>query len=326
MPGRLTPAPGHRQSGCAHPCLRGAMPTAEPMTAGTSVDGYVVGSLLGTGGFGAVYGARAPDGREVALKVSHEVAGHSTVQIVRMQNEIEVLARLRHPSLVEVRGYGFTTDGRFYLAMDRAEGVRLDHYLRPRGRLEPIEAIQIVRKVAEAMAYCHERDVLHLDLKPENVLVSDPHEPRVKVLDFGLAHLVAAPGLAAGARGGTLPHMAPEYFEPGGTAKPGASLDLYAIGTILYELLSGQLPFEGTSPQEHVRNKLTGEARPLRDVARGVPEPLADLVHELLERDPGKRLASAALLSARLKDLYYAILAGRPDAPAAPRAKPRSGD
>lgn len=281
--------------------------TLEP---GSTIDGYTVDVLLGTGGFGTVYAARAPDGRDVALKISHDNALRSTSQAVRMQTEIEVLARLRHPALVEVHGYGFTEDGRFYLAMERVAGIRLDHYLRPRSRLEPIEAIQIVRKVADAMAYCHELDVLHLDLKPENVTITDPHDPRVKVLDFGLAHLVAAPGLARAPRGGTLPRMAPEYFQPGGLSEVGPSLDLYAIGTILYELLSGHLPFEGHSPVDHVRLKLTSEPRPLREVAPGVPEPLCAVVHQLLARDPAARMGSAALLSTRLKEAYYAILSG----------------
>jgi tetratricopeptide (TPR) repeat protein len=293
------------------------MHRVDTLQPGTMIDGYAVDVLLGTGGFGTVYAARAPDGRDVALKISHDNALRSTSQAVRMQNEIEVLARLRHPALVEVRGYGFTEDGRFYLAMERVEGIRLDHYLRPRGRLEPIEAIQIVRKVADAMAYCHELDILHLDLKPENVTITDPHEPRVKVLDFGLAHLVAAPGLARAPRGGTLPHMAPEYFQPAGLSEVGPSLDLYAIGTILYELLSGQLPFEGRSPVDHVRLKLTSDPRPLREVALSVPEPLCAVVHQLLARDPAARMGSAALLSTRLKEVYYAILAGSlgPDAP-----------
>jgi hypothetical protein len=289
----------------------------------STIDGYTVGSLLGTGGFGAVYRASAPDGRDVALKVSHETASHSTSQVVRIQNEIEVLAVLRHPSLVEVRGYGFTADGRFYIAMELVEGVRLDRYLHKRGRLDPIEAIQIVRKVADAMAYCHERNVLHLDLKPENVTITDSHEPRVKVLDFGLAHLANAPGLGGVPRGGTLPHMAPEYFEPGGVTKPGPPLDLYSIGTIFYELLTGHLPFAGHSPVEHVRLKLTSEARPLREIAPALPEGLCTIVHELLARDPAVRLGSASLLSARLKELYYAILSGAPDPPSRRTREPR---
>jgi hypothetical protein len=299
------------------------MPNVEMLPPRSTIDGYIVGALLGTGGFGAVYRASAPDGRDVALKVSHESASHSTSQVVRIQNEIEVLVRLRHPALVEVHGYGFTPDGRFYIAMELVEGVRLDHYVHQRGRLDPIEAIQIVRKVADAMAYCHELNVLHLDLKPENVAITDSYEPRVKVLDFGLAHLANAPGLGGAPRGGTLPHMAPEHFQPGGVTKPGPALDLYSIGTILYELLTGHLPFAGHSPVEHVRLKLSGDARPLREIAPAVPEALCTIVHELLARDPAVRLSSAALLSSRLKELYYAILSGAPDPPSRRAHEPR---
>jgi hypothetical protein len=296
----------------------------ETLEPGSTVEDFVLGALLGTGGFGTVYRARSTDGRsgEVALKISHPTVGRlSTQQIIRQQNEIEALARLSHPSLVKVHRYGFTADGRFLLAMELVEGVRLDQYLAERRRLDVIEAIQIVRKVAETLAYCHAQGVLHLDLKPENIMLTEVHEPRLKVLDFGLAHLrgEARAGLGAPTRGGTVPYMAPEYFVQGGALAPDPKLDLYAIGTILYELLSGEMTFDADSVGQLAQFKRFTDPKPIRDRVPSVPEPVAALVHALLARDPAQRFGSAAALATRLKELYYATLAGAPagDAPAA---------
>jgi tetratricopeptide (TPR) repeat protein len=284
---------------------------------GSTYEDYVIGTALGSGGFGTVYRAWGKDGQEVALKISHPVSGRlSTQQVIRQQNEIEALARLSHPSLVKVHRYGFTGDGRFFLAMELVEGVRLDQYLAERRRLDVIEAIQIVRKVAETLAYCHASNVLHLDLKPENIMLTEPHEPRLKVLDFGLAHLrgEAGPGLGAPARGGTLPYMAPEYFQATGPLSPDAKLDLYAIGTILYELLSGELTYDASSVGRLSQFKRYTDPKPIRDRVPSVPDAVAALVHSLLARDPAVRFGSAALLATRLKQLYYSTLAGAPSA------------
>jgi tetratricopeptide (TPR) repeat protein len=289
----------------------------ERLDPGSTIEDFVLGAPLGSGGFGTVYRARASDGKDVALKISHPTTGRlSSQQIIRQQNEIEALARLSHPSLVKVHRYGFTADARFFLAMELVEGVRLDQYLGERRRLDVIEAIQIVRKVAETLAYCHAQGVLHLDLKPENIMLTEPHEPRLKVLDFGLAHLRGdmAGGLGAPARGGTVPYMAPEYFIHGAVLAPDPKLDLYAIGTILYELLSGELTFKGSSLGQLAEFKRYTDPMPIRDRVPSVPEPVAALVHSLLAREPWARYRSAAALATRLKELYYATLAGAPAA------------
>jgi tetratricopeptide (TPR) repeat protein len=279
---------------------------------GSSVGQFTLGRKLGAGGFGTVYAAQAADGHEVAVKLSHpSTRPVSTREMLRRQNEIEALIRVNHPSLVKVLGYGFNEDARFYLAMELVDGVGLEQYLAERGRLDVIEALQIVRKVAEAVAACHAAGLLHLDLKPENIVLTEPHEPRLKVLDFGLAQLTSTlAGMTTKGRSGTLAYMAPECFTAQGAERPDARRDLYAIGAILYELLTGQITCDAPGLAELVHLKLNVDPTPIRELIPSVPEPVADLVASLLTRDPAHRLASAAILATRLKELYFATLSG----------------
>ncbi|HEX8698074.1 MAG TPA: protein kinase, partial [Myxococcaceae bacterium] len=141
---------------------------------GTPVGAYVIENVLNSGGFGVVYRARDAQQKLVAIKISKHSAKNITAQqLVWQQNEIEALTKLRHPSLVEVLGYGFMEDGRLYLVMEMVEGVVLGQYLRDKGPLEVLEALQLTRRIAEALAYCHELKVLHLDLKPANIIIVD---------------------------------------------------------------------------------------------------------------------------------------------------------
>jgi eukaryotic-like serine/threonine-protein kinase len=285
--------------------------TERDTESGTTVGGFVLGRRLGVGGFGAVYAAQDRDGQEVAVKISHPGSVRlSVAEIGRRQAGIEALARLRHPCLAKVHGYGLTAEGRLYLATELVEGVGLGQYLAERRRLQSTEAIQIMRRVADAVAYCHALDILHLDLRPENIVLTEPHEPRLKVLHFGLAQLASEPPSVPPA-GPAQPHAyrAPECFLPDASNPPDSRHDLYALGAILYQLLTGRLPLEAASAPELAQLKVTADPRPVRDLVRKVPEPLAALVHSLLARDPCVRLGGAGFLSMRLKELYYSILA-----------------
>lgn len=281
----------------------------EALSPGTTVGGYTVEEPLGTGGFGVVYRARHVSGRRVAIKVSKRpAAALSTQLLLWQQNEIEILTRLHHPSLVEVLSYGFLADGRLYLAMELVEGRLLSDYLAERGRLETIEAIRLVRRIAEALAYCHESKVLHLDLKPGNILLTDPYEPRLKVLDFGLSRLTSGfQGAETKLPAGTLAYMAPEYILGQGE-RVGAKVDLYALGVLFYELLAGRLPVAAAQLKELIQRKQSGHLVPLDEAAPQVPAPVVSLVHSLLAPQPEHRYSSAAMLAARLKHLYYRTL------------------
>jgi tetratricopeptide (TPR) repeat protein len=279
---------------------------------GTWVGAYVIENVLSSGGFGVVYRARDAAGQPVAIKVSKTSAKSITAQqLVWQQNEIEALTRLRHPSLVEVLGYGFMEDGRLYLVMELVEGVVLSQYLQDKGPLEVLEALQLTRRIAEALAFCHERKVLHLDLKPANIIITDPVEPKVKVLDFGLARL--SNGFRThegGPVAGTLAYMAPECFF-GAVDRLTEKVDLYALGTLLYEMLSCVLPFPKDASYVALGSlKRLAKMTPLEAAAPLVPPPVVGLVRSLLAADPAQRMGEAGRLASRLKGLYFDLLHG----------------
>ncbi|MBN1206248.1 MAG: protein kinase [Myxococcaceae bacterium] len=279
---------------------------------GTQVGAYVIEDMLSSGGFGVVYRARDAGQRLVAIKISkHSAKSITAQQLVWQQNEIEALARLRHPSLVEVLGYGFLEDGRLYLVMEMVEGAVLGHYLQEKGPLEVLEALQLTRRIAEALAYCHESKILHLDLKPANIIITDPVEPKVKVLDFGLARL--SNGFRThegGPVAGTLAYMAPECFF-GAVDRFSEKADLYSLGTLLYEMLSCILPFPNNASYAALGSlKRAGKMTPLEQAAPLVPEPVVALVRSLLEPDLAQRFSGAGRLATRLKGLYFDLLQG----------------
>jgi eukaryotic-like serine/threonine-protein kinase len=279
---------------------------------GTRVGSYVIDEVLSSGGFGVVYRARDAAAQPVAIKVSkHSAKSITAQQLVWQQNEIEVLTRLRHPSLVEVLGYGFLEDGRLYLVMELVNGTVLNQYLQERGPLEVLEALQLTRRIAEALAYCHESKVLHLDLKPANIIITDPVGPKVKVLDFGLARL--SNGFRThegGPIAGTLAYMAPECFF-GAVERLTEKVDVYALGTLLYEMLSCVLPFPSNSSYAALGSlKRAGKMNPLEQYAPLVPPPVSSLVKALLEADPSQRFGGAGRLASRLKGLFFEMLHG----------------
>lgn len=286
---------------------------------------YIVERVLGEGGFGRVYAARSPAG-PVAVKVANRrMQELSAQELVLQQNELEALTRLRHPGVVRVHQHGFTEAGELYLAMELVEGTSLEAMLAEHGRLDTVVVLGIVGKVAEALGHCHGLGVTHLDLKPDNVLVVDEHEPRIKILDFGLARMARSWGGELVSVVGTPLYMPPERFHD--QAVPDPRADLYALGVILYESLSGQPPFEDGEIDAVFAAKQAGDIVPLRTLAPSVPELLSQLVMRLLDPDPARRPASAGEVARMLKGTFHAALGGSADSaphPALPDAPARA--
>jgi tetratricopeptide (TPR) repeat protein len=279
------------------------------LPSGADVGGFVIGDLLGEGGFGTVYRARSPQGEPVALKIFKRDPARSHQQSLE-QNEIEALLRLNHPSLVRLKSYGYLKDGPLWLVMELVEGEPLNLYLRRQGRLDTIEAIRIVRKIAEALAHCHDLNIAHLDLKPQNIILMDPEEPRLKVLDFGLAYVEGGWKGPDSVRAGTIAYMAPESLQQQRPPTFNPRIDLYALGIIFYELLAGRLPFPADDVSEMIERKRAGDIVPLREIAPDVPEPVQRVVRQLLATDPTERPGSATWLVSCLQDLYFVTLGG----------------
>src|SRR6185436_13125891 len=241
----------------------GSNPTLAPPVLPV-VAGYAIQRVLGSGGLSVVYAVTDAGGRELALKVSQRPS--STELLDLHHTEIELLARLHNPAVVRIHASGVLDDGRPYIVMELVHGQSLRVFLAERQRLDALQAISLVRKVADAMAHCHDMGVLHLDLKPSNIMVVDAHALDVKVLDFGISRLYGSWDAAhTQVIAGTPGYVAPEYLTQRGREKLDARADLYALGVIFYELLAGRLPFEASSTSELIDKQIDGRYVPLRE-------------------------------------------------------------
>jgi serine/threonine-protein kinase len=253
---------------------------------------YAVGRTLGHGGMSTVYEAEdLKHHRQVALKVMRPKVA-TALGPKRFLREIELAARLAHPHIVPVHDSG-EADGFLYYVMPLLEGETLRARLARQGELPVADVVRIVRDVADALAYAHGHGVVHRDIKPDNVLVSGRH---ALVTDFGVAKAVreAASGqtlTTIGVSLGTPAYMAPEQAAADELLDHRA--DIYALGVMAYELLTGETPFTGKSPQVVMTRHITEEPRPISEHRDSVPEPLANLVMRALRKKPADRWQSA---------------------------------
>lgn len=271
---------------------------------------YRVIRKLGEGGMGAVFEAfHEVIQRRVAIKVLHAEAGRGADTINRFINEARAANLVDHPGLVQITDFGHLPDGSGFLVMEYLQGETLAGRLQSSGgKLSPSETVQIGSQIAAALAVAHKKGIIHRDLKPSNaMLVPDPAMQmgeRIKVLDFGLAKLsevreAAVVNTNSQAILGTPIYMSPEQCE--GAGRVDAKSDVYALGCMLYEMLSGQPPFLGDGPGQIIGQHLFKQPVPLGKVAPSVPAALAELVDRLLikpkEQRPSMREVQRALES-----------------------------
>ena len=269
------------------------------LTEGQRLGAYRIVRLLGEGGMGAVYEARQePLDRRVALKTLHADHAKNKESIARFFNEAKVLSRLEHPSIVQVSDFGHAADGTAYLVMEYLRGQslasRMDKLSEKGQRLPISTALQVCVQVSDVLSLAHTQGIVHRDIKPENLmLVADPVAPggeRVKVLDFGIAKLSDDRGGVKTATDqvmGTPAYMSPEQCA--GAGGVDAQTDVYALGCVLYELLSGRTPFVADGPGRLIGMHLFQEPPPLLSVAPQVPSDIADLVHRMLRKEKTQR-------------------------------------
>jgi serine/threonine-protein kinase len=273
------------------------MSSSELTLVGRRIGPYAVEALLGTGGMGAVYRARSSDGRAVALKVLAAPLAADPTAVARFVAEARAIARARHPSIVDVIDFGRSDEGLSYFVMELLAGRTLAARLAVESRLPVGAAIAIALEVAQAMAAAHAVGVIHRDLKPENLFLVE--SGGLKILDFGIAKLRdgAGPRTASGIVLGTPGWMAPEQATGEGVDERS---DVYALGVLLYRLLSGRMPFAGeTLSQLVARQRRRPEA--LVDARSDVPRSLSLLVERMLAPDPARRPATMAELGERLR-------------------------
>ncbi len=283
---------------------RGSLKTVpQPPPGAPEVPGYQLEELLGQGAMGVVYQAYQPRlGRHVALKVIKTGALASEDAITRFQTEVHLLGRLNTPHIVQIYDVGqFGTPAQWYCAMELCTGGTLEDFLEQK-RLSWSEAAKLVRSLARAIQEAHSENIVHRDLKPGNVLLDA--EGRLKITDFGLAKdLSNQDGLSkTGDIMGTPAYMAPEQAL-GEIRQIGPPTDVWALGAILYEMLTGTPPFSGASLWDVIQAALRQEPPPLRLRGSRVPRDLEVVCLKCLEKDPARRYPHAGALAEDLDRL-----------------------
>ncbi len=266
------------------------------------VDGHQVIEMLGRGGMGTVYRVKDPfTGGQLALKWLNPGVTRTSLERLRFEREFHLAGQCDHPYLVKAHRYG-EYQGQPYYTMELIDGKNFRDFLNPYGAPLNLEQItrstSVVERLLEGLAYIHENSIIHRDLKPENVLVESEGIPRI--LDFGLARVQALEEGASSRERWTLPGTVlgtPHYMAPEQLSEQPLDprLDLFALGVMLYEAFSGQLPFGGEAYEVMVSILMT-EPPPLEEKGVELPTDLSRLIASLLAKQPADRPQSAAQL------------------------------
>jgi serine/threonine protein kinase len=264
---------------------------------------YKLEKVLGRGGMGAVYaGVHQETGERAAVKIlSGHLADDESFR-ERFKIEVETLKRLSHPGIVQLSGFG-EDDGHLFFVMELVDGKSLHDELAAGRRFSWREVTRIGIEVAQALKHAHDRGIIHRDLKPANLLIDA--EEHVKLTDFGIAKLYGGTSVTAdGGVLGTADYMAPEQAD----GKPVSSrCDLYSLGSVLYALLVGRPPFTGKTVIQVIAALKHEKPVPVRRLAPDTPAELEDIVLQLLDKDPQKRIPTALALANRLKAMEHAL-------------------
>ena len=283
---------------------------------GTLVDGrYRIVSRVGSGGMGDVYCAEDQQlGRMVALKLLHRRFAEDREFVERFRREASSAAGLQHPNVVAVYDRG-AWDGTSYIAMEYLPGRTLKQVVQEDAPLEPVRAIDLTVQVLRAARFAHKRGVIHRDLKPHNVIVDG--EDRAKVTDFGIARAGASDMTQTGSIMGTAQYLSPEQAQ--GTPVTPRS-DLYSIGIVLYELLTGHVPFDGESAVTIALKQVNEPPLPPTNFNSSVTPELEGVVLRALAKDPAQRFASADEMILALERARAGIVEGAAPDPGATAA------
>ncbi len=283
----------------------------------TVLDGqYQMEALLGKGGMGAVYRARhILLGDRVAIKVLPPEVRTNAEWLRRFRREGQAARRFRHPNSVTVYDLRTAADGTIYMVMEFVEGHTLAHELKTRGRFTAAEAFEILTPIMSVLDTAHAMGVVHRDLKPENIMVGTPPEggePVVKLLDLGIAKMREIAGdnggntalTTAGQVLGTPYYMSPEQWGEiprDGSSEIDGRADIYSLGLVFYELISGRRPFAGKTLHELRREHVNTRPRPLHEVATDVPRGFSDAITRATAKDRGDRQPTAGALANELR-------------------------
>jgi eukaryotic-like serine/threonine-protein kinase len=286
---------------------------------------YEILEEIGHGGMASVYRARDKRlGREVAVKIIHPHLRTSSEVAARFRAEARAVAKLRHPNIVEVYDVSDADEAEQYLVVELVRGTTLRQLKLRHDKMPPEIAAVIALEVLDALACAHESGVVHRDVKPENVLVALPRSdlaaqgpsgemssPLVKLADFGIAKLLDAPGMTStGQVMGSPAHMAPEQIEAG---EADARSDLFAVGVVLYECMTGHPPFEGNNPAQVLKRVLDGRYAPAGAERPAIGSRWSAIIDRALKHRKEDRFATASSMRAAIALELERLDSGSPD-------------
>lgn len=267
---------------------------------GDQFDHFQIRAHLAQGGMSDIY--RAYDllsSKEVVIKIPNRASIGDPAQYERFQRELEVMRTLDHPAIQKgVSSGNFNSTP--YLVTELIDGESMRTYVQRTAPLPPEEAVALIRKIAEGLAHCHDHEIIHRDIKPENILIESDGQP--VILDFGLAltkHAFRVTYANLSGAAGTPDYMAPEQIEG---QRGDKRTDLYAVGTMLFELLAGHIPFEGDNHLAIMSQHLQGTVPRLDQLHPGISPQLAAVVAHAMQRDPEERYSD---LHAMIHDLDH---------------------
>lgn len=277
---------------------------------GTSVDRYEILEELGHGGMSVVY--RGMDGsleREVAVKVLHNHLAKKLENRRRFHREAKAIARLRHRNILEIYDFSSEDAERSYIVMEYVAGENLRQLIARTGTPPPEAGALIAIEICNALEHAHDHGIIHRDLKPENIMVSEGGA--LKLMDFGIAHVIDAETMTAtGSLMGSPAHMAPELID----GKPvDVRADVFALGTVLYWLVTGQLPFDGANAPQVLRKVLEGDFEDPETREPRVGKRLAEVIRNCLAHNPDDRYPSVIPVRNELQAIVASIGIKEPD-------------
>ena len=266
---------------------------------GKTLGKYEVLEHIGHGGMAEVYkGQHVRLDRPVAIKILHPFLADEEGFVVRFQREAKIVATLRHSNIMQVFDFDYHEElNIYYMVMEFIDGPTLKSMMMEKGQLPVEDAVRIGAAIADALDYAHRRDMVHRDIKPANIMFTSEGEP--VLTDFGIAKMMSLSGLtASGAMIGTPAYMAPEV----GLGKQGTSAaDIYSLGVVLYQMVTGQLPFESDNPMNMVMQHIN-DAPPLpAQLNPDLPSPLEVVILRTLNKKPEERFADAGALASALR-------------------------
>lgn len=278
--------------------------TARSFGPGDVIGGrYRLENLLGQGGMSSVYKASDPNlKRIVAIKIIHPHLSTDPTFFGRFEQEAAAVAQLRHPHIYQVHDFN-QDSGVYYMVMEYVEGVTLDARLKAFNnagqRMNLREATQFMIAICDAVDYAHQRGLIHRDLKPSNVMINPEGEP--VLMDFGIARLMGGQNFTAtGATIGTAAYMSPEQAR---NVQVDQRTDIYALGVILFEMVSGRRPFDGDSFVSVLMQHVNDPVPDIRELNNRIPPSLAQIITRSLQKDPAQRFSSAAEMANALRSV-----------------------